>query len=174
MTDTPRVYIASLTDYNNSILYGEWMDCDNLSQLESKIEDLLAGSPSTKKYGEIAEEWAIHDYEGFGEITINEHESLETVCDIAKNIIEHGEAFALYYGISTQYDDFEDSYIGCYEDEDDFLEEFMPDAMKKLEAIKLPWGTTLDCYLDTERIVRDLGFSGMTFKRSNGQLYVFN
>lgn len=40
---------------------------------------MLAASPTTTRTGEPAEEWAIHDHEGFGGLEIDPHESLEEV-----------------------------------------------------------------------------------------------
>ena len=50
---------------------------------------MLAASPEPG-----AEEWAIHDYEGFGEMRLSEWESFERVSAIAAGIAEHGAAFA--------------------------------------------------------------------------------
>ena len=64
-----RVYIASLSDYNNGRLEGKWFDLSDYlsaSDLMDDINDML--KDLTKKYkkidGEVREEWAVHDYEG--------------------------------------------------------------------------------------------------------------
>jgi antirestriction protein len=64
-----RVYIASLSDYNNGRLEGKWFDLSDYlsaSDLMNDIHDML--KDLTKKYknvdGEVREEWAVHDYEG--------------------------------------------------------------------------------------------------------------
>jgi antirestriction protein len=64
-----RVYIASLSDYNNGRLEGKWFDLSDYlsaSDLMDDINDML--NDLTKKYknvdGEVREEWAVHDYEG--------------------------------------------------------------------------------------------------------------
>ena len=64
-----RVYIASLSDYNNGRLEGKWFDLSDYlsaSDLMNDIHDML--QDLTKKYknvdGEVREEWAVHDYEG--------------------------------------------------------------------------------------------------------------
>ena len=41
----------------------------------------------------LAEEWAIHDYEGFGSLRLSESESFQTVSAIAAGIAKHGGAF---------------------------------------------------------------------------------
>ena len=61
-----RVYIASLSDYNNGRLEGKWFDLSDYlsaSDLMDDINDML--NDLTEKYndGEVREEWAVHDYE---------------------------------------------------------------------------------------------------------------
>jgi len=73
--DTPSIYVACLASYNNGILYGQWIRVDQeLSMIQDEIQRLLAESPI-----EEAEEYALHDYEGFGSINLSEYEDLETV-----------------------------------------------------------------------------------------------
>lgn len=47
---------------------------------------MLALSPEAS-----AEEFAIHDYEGFGDLRISEYASLQNVASYADFISEHGE-----------------------------------------------------------------------------------
>jgi len=61
-----KVYIASLSDYNNGRLEGKWFDLSDYlsaSDLMDDINDML--NDLTEKYndGEVREEWAVHDYE---------------------------------------------------------------------------------------------------------------
>ncbi|ABD10193.1 hypothetical protein ThrDRAFT_00307 [Frankia casuarinae] len=65
--DGPRVYVASLADYTNGELHGRWIAADHdVEDLEGAVARILATSPA-RRHGEAAEEWAIHDYEGFDE-----------------------------------------------------------------------------------------------------------
>jgi len=64
-----RIYIASLSDYNDGRLEGKWFDLSDYmdaSDLMDDIQEML--NDLTKKYknvdGEVREEWAVHDYEG--------------------------------------------------------------------------------------------------------------
>lgn len=64
--ESPRIYVASLSDYNNGRLEGEWFDFSDYSdasELMDAIHDML--NEITEKYndGEVREEWAVHDYE---------------------------------------------------------------------------------------------------------------
>ena len=47
---------------------------------------MLAASPEPN-----AEDWAIHDYEGFEGANLSEYTSFETVCELADFIEENGE-----------------------------------------------------------------------------------
>lgn len=66
-----------------------------------------------------AEEWAIHDHDGFCGLRIDEHENLETVTRLAAGIARRGEAFAAYAdwaGIeAATVEDFADHYAGSHE-----------------------------------------------------------
>lgn len=84
----PAIYAASLADYNNGLLHGAWLDATLPPQeLERQVADMLAASPTTRRTGEVAEEWAIHDTEGFVGIRIGPHEALDDV---------HGYAVGLW------------------------------------------------------------------------------
>ena len=64
LTDTPRIYVASLADYNSGRLRGRWIDADQPAEaIREQIVEMLAESNEP-----IAEEWAIHDYENFGDL----------------------------------------------------------------------------------------------------------
>jgi len=90
---SPEIYIACLASYNNGILYGKWIDANQFSKdLEVEIQEILAESPEPN-----AEEWAIHDYSDFDDIRLSEYEGLETISQVAQNIVEHGELFIELY-----------------------------------------------------------------------------
>jgi len=64
--ESPRIYVASLSDYNNGRLEGKWFDFSDYSdasELMDAIQEML--DEITEKYndGEVREEWAVHDYE---------------------------------------------------------------------------------------------------------------
>lgn len=95
-----RIYVACLSSYNQGVIHGDWFDCDDLETLEQEIEQMLQKSPANAtrrtrriprgKYFALsdemvtvvvhrAEEWAIHDYEGFGSLQLSEYTSLQAV-----------------------------------------------------------------------------------------------
>jgi antirestriction protein/uncharacterized protein YcfJ len=64
--ESPKIYVASLTDYNNGRLEGKFFDFadySDASELMKAIDDML--KELTKKYndGDVREEYAVHDYE---------------------------------------------------------------------------------------------------------------
>jgi len=64
----PRIYVACLAAYNKGYLHGVWIDADqDADQIRGEIAAMLACSPV-----EDAEEYAIHDYEGFESVSISE------------------------------------------------------------------------------------------------------
>jgi antirestriction protein len=111
--NTPRIYVACLAAYNNGRLHGRWIEANQtVEDISSDVDAMLAASPEPG-----AEEWAIHDYEGFGELRLREWESFERVSAIAAGIDEHGDAFAAWLSYDTskdpsKVDRFEEMYRG--------------------------------------------------------------
>ncbi len=121
----PRIYVACLSAYNNGYLHGWWIDADQEPDaLWLDIEDMLADSPM-----DDAEEWAIHAYENFGPIHIDENEDIEKVCQWANLISEQKEdsgAIAAYIswaedvGLEVTTEEFESRYCGHWKSGEDF------------------------------------------------------
>ncbi len=83
----PRIYVACLAAYNNGQLHGRWIDADqDVESIHAEITAMLERSPIPH-----AEEYAIHDFEGFEGAEIGEYTSINTVARIADFIGEHGE-----------------------------------------------------------------------------------
>jgi antirestriction protein len=125
--DEPRIYVASLADYNNGRLHGRWLDAtQEPADLEVHVADVLAASPLP-----WAEEWAIHDYTGFAGLHIDEHEDLKRVSAIARGIVEHGPAYAAWVairnGASENPKDFKDLYLGHWASPAAYAEQFLED-----------------------------------------------
>lgn len=127
--DDPLIYVASLSDYNAGRLHGAWINANQEpEELQEVINQMLARSREP-----IAEEWAIHDYEGFGPMQLSEFESIEHVSAIAQGVAEHGAAFAHWadYLGSSQWeylDRFEDNYIGHWHSTTEFAESVLEDT----------------------------------------------
>ncbi len=87
MCDEIRIYVADLAAYNNGKLHGVWINaCDELDEIHRQVQAMLKDSPEAD-----AEEWAIHDYEGFGGYPLSEYQGLDSAHEIACFINEHGE-----------------------------------------------------------------------------------
>jgi len=84
-----RIYVACLAAYNNGILHGRHIDATlGESHIWEQTGAMLEASPI-----ETAEEWAIHDYEGFEGAQLSEYASFEHVADMAEFIEEHGRLY---------------------------------------------------------------------------------
>src|SRR5690606_9964627 len=82
----PRIYVACLAAYNSGYLHGAWIDANmDADEITDEIAAMLARSPI-----EHAEEYAIHDYEGFEGVTISEYAGIGTVARMGAFIAEHG------------------------------------------------------------------------------------
>lgn len=126
---TPQIYVASLSDYNAGRLYGIWIDAtQDCSDILEQIEKMLEGSTE-----EVAEDWAIHDTEGFCGYDVSEHHNLEELSAVANGIDEYGAAFAAYTDclkeLISEHNDFieklnseyfEEAYCHHWESEKDF------------------------------------------------------
>jgi len=82
-----------------------------------------------------AEEYAIHDHEGFGEIRIGESESIAKIAALATLTEEHGYAFTAWYSNgadedapATWADAFSESYLGTYRTLEDWAAETLEDT----------------------------------------------
>src|SRR3712207_1436405 len=93
----PRIWVGSLSDYNNAVLHGAWIDAAREPEaIQADIDSMLAASPWTARTGEPAEEWGVFDYDNFGACRIDQHENLDWISSVAKGIAEHGPAFAAW------------------------------------------------------------------------------
>jgi antirestriction protein len=112
----PRIYAACLAAYSSGRLHGAWIDADQSPEdIQSAIADMLAASPEPS-----AEEWAIHDYEGFGELHLSEWESFDRISAIAAGVARYGSAFAVWLSYDESRDPadlraFEEAYRGEWE-----------------------------------------------------------
>lgn len=172
--ECPRVYVASLSDYNAGRLHGVWIDAtDDLDTIWAHVQAMLAASASPG-----AEEWAIHDYEGFGPVRIDEYENLETVNQLAEGIDQHGEAFAWwadYLGSSAwdELDRFDDAFMGRYESLADYATDLLdafgidPDPQQWAPEIIAPY-----VRFDLDGFAADLHHHEVIYEGSSG-VYVF-
>jgi len=176
--NSPKVWIASLSDYNAGHLHGAWVEADQ------EPDDIWAGVNEVLRTSRIAqaEEWAVFDYEGFGALKLSEYESVERISRLGRGIAEHGEPFAAFAAFLGDSEDdllqrFEDSYLGHWESLrayaedymqncgiDDLLDEHVPESLR-------PYVT-----VDAEALARDMEFEGALLSvedREGGGVFLY-
>jgi len=171
----PRIYVASLSDYNAGRLHGAWIDADQeVDDLHAAVATMLATSPEPG-----AEEWAIHDFEAFGPVDLSEYESLERVSLLANGIREHGLAFGAWGALvgtePAALELFGEAYRGHWESLTAYAEELLDDlgATEALEA--LPDWLQPYLELDVGRFARDLELGGdVRTVQGDGGVWVFD
>ncbi len=152
-TTAPRIYVACLAAYNNGILHGAWIDANREPwALWAEVSDMLARSPISG-----AEEYAIHDYEGFEGARIEEYSSLDHVAALAAFISEHGRLggeLLSYHGgdLEEARATIEDRYLGRYDSLADYARELTEQSVSIPEALQY--------YVDWQAMARDLELSG--------------
>lgn len=149
MSNEIRIYIACLAAYNNGKLHGAWIDAtQDIDDIWNEISKILKSSPEPD-----AEEWAIHDHEGFEGLNISEYEGIESAHEKALFVEKHGElgaAVAAHFGgnIEEAETALSDHYIGEYESLEDYAREITEDSGDIPEHLAF--------YIDYERMGRDM------------------
>lgn len=165
----PRIYIACLAAYNNGYLHGVWIDADqDATAIRDEIAAMLARSPI-----ENAEEYAIHDYEGFEGVTISEYAGIDSVARMGAFIAEHG---ALGAGLLEQFGGdmdqaettLQDCYHGQFASLADYMEELTTDSITIPEALRY--------YVDWDAMARDAEMNGefFTVETARDEVHVFS
>lgn len=174
---TQRIYVASLADYNNGNLHGTWIDANQTAnEIHQQTSEMLDESRLPD-----AEEWAIHDYEGFGPLHLSEYENFETIARLAQGITEHGPAFAHWASLTglsdeTTIERFEDAYLGEWKSLNEYAEHILDDLGYIDELNKhIPASIHPYIYIDSPAFARDLELSGdiYTADSNDGGIYLF-
>lgn len=167
MSNEIRIYVACLAAYNSGYLHGVWIDAtEGVDDIQEQINSMLESSPV-----EDAEEYAIHDFEGYGSYRLSEYEGIESAHEIACFIEEHGEIAAeLISHFSTLEEAqkaMEEDYQGEYASLSDYAQEITE------ETSEVP--SHLEFYIDYDRMGRDMEMSGDIFTIETGyqEVHVF-
>ncbi|WP_028284479.1 antirestriction protein ArdA [Oceanicaulis alexandrii] len=162
-----RIYVACLAAYNNGRLHGRWIDAaQDADDIRAEISDMLAASPIPK-----AEEWAIHDHEGFEGAPISECHGIDSVADLAAFIAEHGALggkLIEHYGgdLDEARTAIEDHYAGEYASLAEFAQELTE------QSTTVP--KCLDFYIDYERMGRDMALCDVfAVETAFNELHIF-
>ena len=173
----PEIYVASLSDYNAGRLHGRWIDATfGEDHLREEVEAMLSESPDPH-----AEEWAIHDYQGFGSLRLGEYESLEKVAELGELIEEHGEVIA---GLVDHFGGLEylDEAVKALEDHNagaaESLEDWATELIEQMSWYKdmhkeVPKDLRQYVKFDFEEYVRDLEFGEIFTVEGDGMVHVF-
>ncbi len=168
MTRTnPRIYVADIAAYNaGEIHHGAWIDANQAAgAIREQIAAMLHGN----------KEWAIHSYDNFLGLKLDELESIEHVAILAQLVEEHGEAFAIWYASDPDSkkemdagelaSEFVGAYQGVWADMADYAEEIYG------KEVRQPFRD----YIDWESIGRDINIGGdvWTGYAFDGRTYVY-
>jgi antirestriction protein len=142
-----RIYVACPEAYNHDILHGCWIDAgQEPAAIRSAISAMLATSPMAG-----AEEYVIHDYEGFEGAYIGEYADIEGVAALAAFIAEYGALggkLVEYFGdVDDAREAMEERYYGEYKRLSDFVEESIGNSYDIPDALR--------AYIDYEAMARD-------------------
>ena len=173
ITVIPRIYVACLAAYNAGKLHGRWINANqDADNIHAKITEMFKRSPEP-----FAEEWAVHDFEGFGEIDLGEWPSIERVSVLAGLIKDHGDAFSLWYvnqdGHAIDIDDLEERFLEQWQGSHDSKVAFVDSLLESTsQRDELPeWAKD---YFNYDAYARDLELSGdYSFVRHQSQIYVY-
>jgi antirestriction protein len=165
----PRIYVACLAAYNGGRLHGAWVEVeDDLEAVLEVVAAMLAASPEPG-----AEEFAIHDHEGFGGVEIGEFMPLAKVVEIAAFLRERGELGAVVLNhFNGDLDEaegaLEDGYLGQFDSLADYIQELTEETTEIPETVRL--------YIDYAAMARDVEISGdvFTIEAPGGQVHVFS
>lgn len=161
-----RIYVACLAAYNNGILHGRWIDANqDPYDIWDEVNAMLMASPI-----EHAEEWAIHDYEGFEGAQVCEYAGFDYVSRLASFIERHGALggkLVAYHGcLEDAQSAIEDHYAGEFESVSDFAQEITEQGTDIPESLAF--------YIDYEKMARDLEINDVhTIETAHDQVHVF-
>ena len=165
--DEVRIYVADLAAYNAGYLHGIWIDATlEVAEMQEQINTLLSTSPVSD-----ADEYAIHDFEGFGDYHLGEYAGLEAAHQIALFIQEYpdfGSALLNHFNdIEEAREMAENNYCGCYASLADHAQELTE------ETSEIP--SHLQYYIDYEAMARDMEMGGEIFSIEVGyqEVHVF-
>jgi hypothetical protein len=152
---SPKVWIASLSDYNAGWLHGTWIDANQEPDvIWTGINEMLR--------------------------TLSEHETVECISRLGRGIAEHGEAFAVFahfFGCDDEaLDKFEDCYIGKWESAVAYVEEFLEDTgIDHILDEAMPESLRNYVRVDSEALVRDMECEGSLLSvETQGGVFLFH
>ncbi len=167
-----RIYVASLSDYNAGNLHGTWIDLDG-KDAEAVQEEIAAMLAESKN--QPAEDYAIHDAEGFYGYTVGEHASIADLVTLAVLMDERGEWVASLAGhgvcdLDGLADYIDENYRGEHGSIEDYAAELTEECGWLREVPE-----HLRNYIDFAAMGRDMELGGevFTIEAGGGKVHVF-
>ena len=171
-----RIYVACLASYNAGKLHGDWIDLDgkDVDEVKEEIEAILKASPEP-----FAEEYAVHDYEGFGfgEFNFGEYPNLQNLVDLQALASEFGEEVveaAVGVTSSNKAAELREAIERGYltgDSEADIAEDWFAES-GGVNLDELP--NVIRYCIDWRKVAEELRMGGdLTFERVNGTVYAF-
>lgn len=164
---SPRIYVACLAAYNNGILHGAWIDAaQDVWAIYDEVARMIRASPIAD-----AEEWAIHDYEGFAGVRVSEYSGIEEVAELGAFIVEHGrlgaELIAHFGDLEEARRALEDRYHGAFSSVADYMQELTEECTAIPESLRF--------YIDWQAMARDAEMSGdvLTVQTAPDEIHIF-
>lgn len=173
----PRIYVACLAAYNGGILHGEWIKANQPAEdIQKEVNAMLKTSPIEEE----AEEWAIHDYEGFANLKLSEWASFENISRMAELAEEHGEVFFAileHLGgtgkeqLAEAQRFIEEGYLGLWDSLEEYAENFADET-----GILANVPDNLLFYFDYDAYGLDMELSGdiISLEAKSGKIHIFN
>lgn len=165
-----RIYVACLASYNAGVLHGAWIDVESkeVDEIQDAVDAMLKASKV-----QDAEEWAIHDYEGFGAWKLSEHENFDDIVLFAELCADYGDDPV--YAAFENFSDLTDvkacltngCYCGQYDDAEDYARSLAEDT-GLLDAMP----ENLRNYFDFEAYGRDMVLGGDIWISDNGHVFL--
>jgi len=163
-----QIYVACLAAYNNGRLHGRWIDATlGEDHIHTHVKKMLKTSPEPD-----AEEWAIHDHEGFEDAFISEWDSFSKIASMAEFIAEHGELggklIAHFGGDLEDTNKAMDEYQGEHVSLAIYAQQLTEDC-----GTEIP--DNLSFYIDYDAMGRDMEMSGdiFTIETAYDEIHVF-
>lgn len=150
------IYLASLSDYNNGLLIGQWYDIEKYDSYNDILADFIIYLNTLNQIDptNFREEWDVHDTAGLGNHYYSD--DIDMIIKALKEDISI-DAFISYldrFG-SGSIDDFNDKYLGEWGSIKEYAEDYI-ESTGLLESIP----ETLRYYFDYGAYARDLEYSG--------------
>lgn len=146
MRTESKIYVGTYAKYNDGSLFGKWFDLSDFSDKDEFIKACLELHSD-----EDDPELMFQDWENIPDCYISESDIGEEFWDVLNSDVDF-DAFTAFIEMrgSGNISDFEDAFIGKYDSEEDFAEQFFDE----LYLHEIP--DHLRNYIDYKSFARDI------------------